>query len=54
MNAIKNNAAKAVRSFLSKTYQRFEGKPLIATDHMDDGTPISVSKRSLCICYANS
>lgn len=42
MNAIKNNAQAAVRAYLKKTHQRFNGQPLVAVDHMDDGTPICV------------
>lgn len=43
MNAIKNNAATAVRAFLRQTHAKFNGKPLVAIDHMDDGTPIQVT-----------
>ncbi|EPE34303.1 hypothetical protein GLAREA_09997 [Glarea lozoyensis ATCC 20868] len=43
MDAIKRNASTAVRAFLQRTHDKFEGKPLTATDHMDDGTPISVN-----------
>ncbi|KAF4620213.1 hypothetical protein G7Y89_g14609 [Cudoniella acicularis] len=43
MNAIKNNAATAVRAYLRQTYAKFEGKPLTAIDHMDDGTPIQLT-----------
>lgn len=43
MNAIKRNAATAVRAYLQATYHRFNGQPLTATDHMDDGTPIKVT-----------
>lgn len=43
MNAIKKNAATAVRAFLQQTYHRFNGQPLTAIDHMDDGTPIQVT-----------
>jgi 5-oxoprolinase (ATP-hydrolysing) len=43
MDAIKRNAATAVRAYLQRTYEKFDGKPLTATDHMDDGTPISVN-----------
>ncbi|KAI9742373.1 MAG: hypothetical protein M1818_003906 [Claussenomyces sp. TS43310] len=43
MNAIKNNAAKAVRRFLKQTHEKFNGKQLQAIDHMDDGTPIGVT-----------
>ncbi|EHK97714.1 hypothetical protein M7I_6498 [Glarea lozoyensis 74030] len=38
MDAIKRNASTAVRAFLQRTHDKFEGKPLTATDHMDDGT----------------
>ena len=43
MNAIKQNAATAVRAYLAQTYQKFNGQPLQATDYMDDGTPISIT-----------
>lgn len=43
MNAIKKNAATAVRSYLKHTYEKFDGKPLVAIDHMDDGTPIKLT-----------
>lgn len=43
MNAIKKNAATAVRALLKQTYEKFDGKPLVAIDHMDDGTPIQVT-----------
>lgn len=43
MNAIKKNAATAVRAFLQRTYHKFNGKPLKAIDHMDDGTPIALT-----------
>jgi 5-oxoprolinase (ATP-hydrolysing) len=43
MNAIKKNAATAVRAYLRKTYQKFNGQPLTAIDHMDDGTQIQVT-----------
>jgi len=43
MNAIKKNAATAVRAYLRQTYKKFQGKPLIAIDHMDDETPIQVT-----------
>ena len=43
MNAIKKNAATAVRAYLKRTYEKFDGKPLRAIDHMDDGTPIQVT-----------
>ncbi|KAH7313023.1 Hydantoinase B/oxoprolinase-domain-containing protein [Rhexocercosporidium sp. MPI-PUGE-AT-0058] len=38
MNAIKKNASTAVKAFLKKTYAEFNGQPLQAIDHMDDGT----------------
>ncbi|KAG9243173.1 Hydantoinase B/oxoprolinase-domain-containing protein [Calycina marina] len=43
MNAIKKNAATAVKAYLKKTYEKFNGKPLHAIDHMDDGTPIELT-----------
>ncbi|GAA5937129.1 hypothetical protein JCM10213_007143 [Rhodosporidiobolus nylandii] len=43
MSAIRNNAETAVRDFLRATYDRFEGRPLWAKDHMDDGTPIELT-----------
>ena len=43
MNAIKKNAATAVRAYLKQTYERFDGQPLQAIDHMDDGTPLEVT-----------
>ena len=43
MNAIKMNAATAVRAYLKQTYEKFNGQPLRAIDHMDDGTPIAVT-----------
>lgn len=42
MNAIKKNAATAVRAYLQKTYHKFNGQPLQAVDHMDDGTPLAL------------
>ncbi|CZR62217.1 related to oxoprolinase [Phialocephala subalpina] len=42
MNAIKKNAATAVRAYLQKTYEKFDGMPLTAIDHMDDGTPLAL------------
>lgn len=43
MNAIKQNAATAVKSYLLQTHEKFSGKPLRATDYMDDATPITVT-----------
>ena len=43
MNAIKQNAATAVKAYLKKTYEKFNGKPLHAIDYMDDGTPIELT-----------
>ena len=42
MNAIKKNASTAVKAFLKKAYKKFNGQPLEAIDHMDDGTPIQL------------
>ncbi|KAH9221280.1 Hydantoinase B/oxoprolinase [Leptodontidium sp. 2 PMI_412] len=33
---------QAVKAYLKKTYEKFNGKPLQSIDHMDDGTPIQV------------
>ena len=43
MDAIKRNAATAVRAFLRHTHNKFNGKPLHTIDHMDDGTPLEVT-----------
>ncbi|KAE8154898.1 Hydantoinase B/oxoprolinase-domain-containing protein [Aspergillus avenaceus] len=42
MYAIQDTAETAVRNLLRELYKKFEGKPLQATDYMDDGTPISL------------
>ncbi|KAI0144513.1 Hydantoinase B/oxoprolinase-domain-containing protein [Xylariaceae sp. FL1272] len=43
MKAIADNAESSIREFLLKTYEKNEGKPLHAIDHMDDGTPIELT-----------
>ncbi|ETN44794.1 uncharacterized protein HMPREF1541_09669 [Cyphellophora europaea CBS 101466] len=45
MNAIQDNAAQAVRQLLKVFSKRFEGQDLEATDHIDDGTPLSLKIR---------
>lgn len=42
MKAIQQNAELAVRRLLKETYAKSGGKPLQATEFMDDGTPISL------------
>ncbi|KAF2011588.1 hypothetical protein BU24DRAFT_376862 [Aaosphaeria arxii CBS 175.79] len=42
MHAITSNAEACVRKFMKKTYEQHGGKPLVALDHMDDGTPIKL------------
>ncbi|KAK9457800.1 Hydantoinase B/oxoprolinase-domain-containing protein [Dipodascopsis uninucleata] len=43
MLAIQDNAELSVRNLLKQVSKRFEGKPLKAIDHMDDGSPICLS-----------
>lgn len=43
MHAITNNAEACVRDFLLRTYEKTGGKPLVALDFMDDGTPIQLT-----------
>ncbi|RPA93732.1 hypothetical protein L873DRAFT_1815448 [Choiromyces venosus 120613-1] len=40
MISIQNNAEASVRNLLKNVYKRFEGKELVAKEHMDDGSPI--------------
>lgn len=40
MHAIQDNAEHSVRELLKDVSKRFEGKDLVATDYMDDGSPI--------------
>jgi 5-oxoprolinase (ATP-hydrolysing) len=42
MKAIQENAEIAVRRLLKDTHARFGGKPLEATEYMDDGSPIQL------------
>ena len=42
MYAIQSTAETAVRNLLRDLHTRFDGKPLQATDYMDDGTPIQL------------
>lgn len=43
MHAITNNAEACVRDFLMRTHAATGGRPLVALDHMDDGTPIQLA-----------
>ncbi|KAF1939414.1 hypothetical protein EJ02DRAFT_436433 [Clathrospora elynae] len=43
MNAITANAEACVREFMKRTYKETGGKPLVALDFMDDGTPIKLA-----------
>ncbi|KAI4628332.1 hypothetical protein J4E80_002470 [Alternaria sp. BMP 0032] len=43
MHAITANAESCVREFMKRTYQQTGGKPLVALDFMDDGTPIKLA-----------
>ena len=43
MNAITANAEACVKAFLLRTYEEKGGRPLIALDYMDDGTPIQLT-----------
>ncbi|KAH9897192.1 Hydantoinase B/oxoprolinase-domain-containing protein [Xylariomycetidae sp. FL2044] len=43
MHAITNNAEACVREFLLRTHAAIGGRPLVALDHMDDGTPIKLT-----------
>jgi 5-oxoprolinase (ATP-hydrolysing) len=42
MKAIQDNAELAVRRLLKETYHKFQGKPVQATEYMDDGSPITL------------
>ncbi|CAK7212729.1 hypothetical protein SBRCBS47491_001565 [Sporothrix bragantina] len=42
MRAIQENAEIAVRRLLKETFVRFNGKPMEATEFMDDGSPIKL------------
>lgn len=42
MKAIQQNAELAVRRLLKETYVKFGGKPIEATEFMDDGSPIKL------------
>ncbi|KAL2817015.1 putative 5-oxoprolinase [Aspergillus cavernicola] len=42
MKSIQDNAAHSVRQLLKVFSKRFEGHGLQATDHLDDGTPLSL------------
>lgn len=42
MLAIQDTAEQAVRKMLREVYRRFEGQPLEAEDHMDDGSVIKL------------
>jgi 5-oxoprolinase (ATP-hydrolysing) len=42
MREIQVLASKTIRSFLQETYDRFDGRPLIAEDHFDDGTVLKL------------
>lgn len=42
MNAIQDSAELAIRNLFKNLATRTKGSPLHATDHMDDGTPISL------------
>jgi 5-oxoprolinase (ATP-hydrolysing) len=43
MHAITANAESCVRKFMKRTYAETGGKPLVALDFMDDGTPIKLA-----------
>ncbi|CAO2651751.1 Nn.00g000340.m01.CDS01 [Neocucurbitaria sp. VM-36] len=43
MHAITANAEVCVRDFMKRTYKETGGKPLLALDFMDDGTPIKLA-----------
>ena len=43
MHAITANAEACVRDFMKRTYNETGGKPLVALDFMDDGTPIKLT-----------
>lgn len=40
MQAIQENAERSVRNLLRQVSERFKGKNLVATEYMDDGSPI--------------
>lgn len=42
MRQIQDNAERSVKKLLKNVAQRFEGRDLIATDYMDDGSPIQL------------
>lgn len=46
MSAIQSNAEIAVRKFLQQTHTRVRGRPLRATDSLDNGTRIALSIRT--------
>lgn len=43
MDSITKNAEAIVREFLKRTHAETGGRPLVALDHMDDGTPIQLT-----------
>ncbi|KAF4944149.1 hypothetical protein FGADI_12898 [Fusarium gaditjirri] len=43
MFEIQRTAELAIRNLLKDIYQRYSGKPLVALDFMDDGTPIKLT-----------
>ncbi len=43
MHAIQDTAATAVRELLKDFARKHAGKPLTATEYMDDGTPITLT-----------
>lgn len=43
MEAIRQNAEDVVRSFFKKLAKERGDKPLVALDHMDDGSPIALT-----------
>mgnify|MGYP003624101600 CR=1 FL=1 len=43
MHSITSNAEACVREFMKRTYREKGGKPLLALDFMDDGTPIKLA-----------
>lgn len=43
MHAITANAESCVREFMKRTHEETGGKPLVAVDFMDDGTPIKLA-----------
>nr|XP_019001254.1 uncharacterized protein I203_05959 [Kwoniella mangroviensis CBS 8507]OCF64715.1 hypothetical protein I203_05959 [Kwoniella mangroviensis CBS 8507] len=45
MKEIQIIARETIKDFLRNTYDRFEGKPLRASDYMDDGTEIKLEVR---------